>query len=85
MTTAAKTLWFGCSLGQLLLNDLKGFVMRVLSFALPLVVAASAAFSGPISFDGNWNEQRLQLFNSNDYGFNGNRLSIESDGAVSLA
>lgn len=59
--------------------------MRVLSFALPLVVAASAAFSGPISFDGNWNEQRLQLFNSNDYGFNGNRLSIESEGAVSLA
>lgn len=59
--------------------------MRILSLALPLVLAASAAVSGPISFGGSWNEQRLQLFNSNDYAFNGGSLGIASDGAVSLA
>lgn len=59
--------------------------MRLLSFALPLVLAGSAAVAGPISFGGNWNEQRLQLFNSNSYAFNGGSLGILSDGAVSLA
>ena len=59
--------------------------MRILSLALPLALAASSALAGPISFGGNWNEQRLQLFNSNDYGFNGGSMSIASDGAVSLA
>ncbi|SLN39410.1 DUF3047 domain-containing protein [Pseudooctadecabacter jejudonensis] len=59
--------------------------MRILSLALPLAVVASTAVSGPISFGGNWSEQRLQIFNSNDYSFNGNSMSIASDGAVSLA
>ncbi|MBU2993891.1 DUF3047 domain-containing protein [Octadecabacter sp. 1_MG-2023] len=59
--------------------------MRILSLALPVVLAASAAAAGPISFGGNWNEQRLQLFNSNDYSFNGGSMSIASDGGVSLA
>ena len=59
--------------------------MRKLTLALPLVLAASAAAAGPISFGGSWNEQRLQLFNSNDYSFNGGSLGIASDGAVSLA
>lgn len=59
--------------------------MRILSFATSLVLAASSAMAGPISFGSSWNEQRLQLFNSNDYGFNGAAMSIESDGAVSLA
>lgn len=59
--------------------------MRVLSLALPVVLAASAVSAGPISFGGNWNEQRLQLFNSNDYSFNGGSMSIASDGGVSLA
>ncbi len=59
--------------------------MRIVTLAFPLVLAASAALSGPISFGGNWNEQRLQLFNSNDYSFNGGSMSIASDGAVSLA
>lgn len=47
--------------------------------------AATVAQSGPVSFGSGWNEQRLQLFNSNDYGFNGSSLSIVSEGAVSLA
>lgn len=59
--------------------------MRILSLALPLALAASSALAGPISFGGGWNEQRLQIFNSNDYGFNGNSMSIASDGGVSLA
>jgi len=49
-----------------------------------LVLAATAATAGPISFASGWQEQRLQLFNSNDYSF-GNQLGISSDGAVSLA
>lgn len=59
--------------------------MRILSLVLPLALAATAATAGPISFGGSWNEQRLQLFNSNDYSFNGGSLGIASDGAVSLA
>lgn len=59
--------------------------MRILSLALPLVMAASAAAAGPISFGGSWNEQRLQLFNSNSYSFNGGSMSVASDGGVSLA
>lgn len=60
-------------------------LMRIIPLAFSLSVAASTALAGPISFGGNWNEQRLQLFNSNDYGFNGDAMSIASDGSVSLA
>ena len=59
--------------------------MRLLSFALPLTLAASVVAAGPISFGGSWSEQRLQLFGSNDYSFNGGSLGIASDNAVSLA
>jgi hypothetical protein len=59
--------------------------MRILSLALPLALVASSVAAGPIAFGGNWNEQRLQVFNSNDYSFNGGSLGIASDGAVSLA
>ena len=59
--------------------------MRILSLALPIVLAASAVAAGPIAFGSSWSEQRLQLFNSNDYSFNGDSLGIASDGAVSLA
>lgn len=59
--------------------------MRLLTLAAPLALAASAALAGPISFGGGWNEQRLQIFNSNDYSFNGGSLGVASDGAVSLA
>ena len=59
--------------------------MRIPTLLLPLALVASTATAGPISFGGNWNEQRLQIFNSNDYSFNGGSLGIASDGAVSLA
>ena len=57
----------------------------VLPVVLPLVLVASQTAAGPISFGGGWNEQRLQLFGSNDYAFNGGSLGIASDNAVSLA
>lgn len=71
--------------GQRAINNVKGVLMRILSLVLPLALSASAAAAGPISFGNTWNEQRLQLFNSNDYSFNGGSMSIASNGGVSLA
>ncbi len=51
--------------------------------ALTLALLATPALAGPVSFASGWQEQRLQLFNSNDYTF-GDSLGIASDGAVSL-
>lgn len=58
--------------------------MRSVLLSLPVALAASFAAAGPISLSSGWNEQRLQLFNSNTYSF-GNSLGIASDGGVSLA
>jgi hypothetical protein len=56
--------------------------MRILA---PLAILfATSANADPVSFASGWNEQRLQLFNSNDYTF-GSTLGIVSEGAVSLA
>ena len=54
--------------------------------ALPLAftLAALPALAGPVSFASGWQEQRLQLFRSNDYSF-GQTLGLVSNGAVSLA
>ena len=54
--------------------------------ALPLAftLAALPALAGPVSFSSGWQEQRLQLFRSNDYSF-GQTLGLVSNGAVSLA
>ncbi len=57
--------------------------MKILVTAV-MILGASAAQAGPISFASGWAEQRLQIFNSNDYSF-GNSLGIVSEGAVSLA
>lgn len=51
-------------------------------FAVCLAVPATAA---PVSFDGSWNTQKFSLFSSNTYGFNGNSVTVASDGSVSLA
>ncbi len=51
---------------------------------LAVLFIATAVHAGPVSFATGWNEQRLQLFNSNDYSF-GPNLGIVSEGAVSLA
>lgn len=59
--------------------------MRLIPLVFPLALAATSAVAGQISFGSNWNEQRLQLFGSNDYRFNGASLGVASDDAVSLA
>ena len=58
--------------------------MRLLPVALPLALLATTLSAGPVSFSSGWNEQRLSLFNSNDYSF-GSSLGIVSQDAVSLA
>lgn len=59
--------------------------MRTLSALLLIaVLTANPALAGPVSFSSGWNEQRLNLFRSNDYRF-GQQLGIVSDDAVSLA
>ena len=47
------------------------------------ILTAGVATAGPVSFASGWAEQRLQIFNSNDFTF-GNSLGVASDGAVSL-
>jgi hypothetical protein len=55
-------------------------------FAAALIsVLALPAFAAPVSFDGSWKTQKFSLFSSNKYGFNGNSVSVSSDGSVSLA
>ncbi|SMY08507.1 DUF3047 domain-containing protein [Flavimaricola marinus] len=55
-----------------------------LPIAVPAALIASTVLAGPVSFSSGWNEQRLSLFNSNDYSF-GSSLGIVSEDAVSLA
>lgn len=55
-----------------------------LPLAIPAALIAGTVFAGPVSFSSGWNEQRLSLFNSNDYSF-GQSLGIVSEDAVSLA
>ena len=53
------------------------------SIALGLALIASPAVAGQVTFSSGWSEQRLQIFNSNDFSL-GNSLGIISEGAVSL-
>ncbi len=55
-----------------------------LPLTVALILAASAAVAGPISFANGWKEQRLSLFGSNDYSF-GQALGVSSNGTVSIA
>lgn len=57
--------------------------MRYLTLAACLAFA-TPAIAAPVPFSSGWAEQRLQLFNSNDYRF-GVDLGIVSEGSVSLA
>ena len=59
--------------------------MRTLAIAFLLLLTSPPVLAGLIMFDGRWSEQRLQLFSSNDYLFNGRSLNIVSEGTVSLA
>lgn len=53
--------------------------------AIALTVLAMPALAAPVSFDGSWKTQKFSLFSSNKYGFNGNSVSVSSEGSVSLA
>lgn len=62
----------------------------MIRIALTAALAAQLALTLPaqaagIAFNDGWKEQRFALFSSNDYGFGRNRLSVKSDGTVSMA
>lgn len=52
--------------------------------SLGLSVMPGFASGGQIAFDGQWKEQRLSVFGSNDFDLNGSELGVVSDGTVSL-
>ena len=52
--------------------------------AVALSIIGGSSFSKEIAFDQSWQEQGFMRLWSNDYGFLGSRLEIESDNAVSL-
>ncbi len=58
--------------------------MKPASLALILSLSASPLLAGPVPFDDAWKVQRFSLFSGNDYGFDGTRLTVGSDGAVSI-
>lgn len=48
------------------------------------MLGVAPALAQNISFDRSWSEQRFSMLSSNDYGRSGTRLSIASDGTVSM-
>jgi len=56
----------------------------VLLASLLASLVATPALSGSVPFDGYWKEQRFSLFSKNNYGLNGNRLDVGSNGSVSM-
>jgi len=55
----------------------------ILALSGALLAPAGAAAS-TVRFDDNWKEQRFSFFSSNDFGLEGDTLSVRSDGTVSL-
>lgn len=53
--------------------------------AAAIGLSAPALAMGPVGFDGTWKTQRFSLFSSNKYQFQGNGVSVTSNGSVSLA
>lgn len=45
---------------------------------------APAQATGPVSFDGAWQQQTFPRLDANTYGFGGSSLTLRSDAAVSL-
>ncbi|MCK0149177.1 DUF3047 domain-containing protein [Marivita sp. S6314] len=52
---------------------------------LALSLITLPALAAPVAFDGSWKTQKFSLFSSNTYGFNGNSVTVASNGSVSLA
>jgi len=59
-------------------------MIRSLTAALALLLVPSAAFSQQVMFGPGWKEQRFSMFSSNDFGLNGETMSVRSDDTVSL-
>lgn len=57
----------------------------LLAGLLAATLTPALAVAEGVPFDKSWTTQRFSLFSSNKYGFNGNTMSIASDGSVSLA
>ncbi|WP_146590006.1 DUF3047 domain-containing protein [Puniceibacterium confluentis] len=51
---------------------------------LTLLSLTTAAGAAPVAFDGGWKQQKFSLFSQNKYGYQGNTLTVQSDGSVSL-
>src|SRR6056297_3638044 len=59
--------------------------MRLLALLLSIALSPSAATAaGAVPFDDTWQEQRFSMFSSNRYDFGEDRLTVQSDGTVSL-
>jgi len=57
----------------------------MIPFTAGLLGATPLAALGPVGFGDAWRTQSFSLFSSNTYGFNGESVSVVSDGTVSLA
>lgn len=57
---------------------------RLAAAALVLLFGAGGALASSVTFDKEWREQRFSLFSSNDFRLGGDRLTVESDGTVSM-
>ncbi len=60
--------------------------MKVCSIiaAAAFVLGASGAHASSVAFGDSWREQRFSLFSSNDFGLNGDALTVRSNGTVSM-
>lgn len=58
--------------------------MRLCAIAALLCLAVPV-MADPVPFDKSWKTQRFSLFSSNKYGFEGQVMTIASNGSVSLA
>ena len=56
----------------------------VLTTLALLLIAPSVANSQQVMFGPGWKEQRFSMFSSNDFGLNGESMSVRSDETVSL-
>ncbi len=57
---------------------------RLSLMTLAALFVASAASAAPVAFDSGWKQQKFSLFSQNQYGYQGNTLTVKSDGSVSL-
>lgn len=54
------------------------------ALALLSLMLATPAMAQPVAFDGGWQNQRFSLFSGNRYGQQGDALTVQSRGSVSI-